>query len=160
MANTKTNAMRILDKAKITYQMHTYEHGDEAIDGLSVARITHQDPAKVFKTLITMSKSHQYYVFMIPVASELDLKAAASSVHEKSVEMIPAKDINKISGYIRGGCSPLGMKKLYKTIIDASAQNYDTILCSGGKIGLQIEVNPDDLLKVIHGEYGMISRSN
>ncbi|MEG2707081.1 MAG: Cys-tRNA(Pro) deacylase [Erysipelotrichaceae bacterium] len=151
----KTNAMRILDKAHMTYTTHTYPHPNGVVDGMSVASLTNQNPSQVFKTLIT-SASHQYYVFMLPVNSELNLKAGAKAVQEKSLSMIPVKDIQKISGYIRGGCSPIGMKKQFKTIIDQSAFNFETILFSGGQIGTQIEMNPKDLINLIQGQAASI----
>lgn len=150
-ANVKTNAMRILEKEKIAYTMHTYE-ADDAIDGVSVAQKLGQDVKSVFKTLVTQGKSGGYYVFVVPVAAELNLKAAASSVGEKSVEMIHVKDINKVTGYIRGGCSPVGMKKQYPTVIDRSAEELTTMIVSGGKIGFQMELTPDDLLKASRGK--------
>ncbi|MEG2550367.1 MAG: Cys-tRNA(Pro) deacylase [Erysipelotrichaceae bacterium] len=152
----KTNAMRILDKAHLSYTTHTYPHKNEAVDGMSVALLTSQNPNQVFKTLIT-SANHQYYVFMLPVNSELNLKAAAKAVQEKSLSMIPVKDIQKISGYIRGGCSPIAMKKNYKTVIDQSAFNFTTILFSAGQIGQQIEMNPHDLINLIQGSFAPIT---
>lgn len=152
MAQAKTNAMRMLDTAKIAYTAHTYEHGDGAIDGLSVAAKLGQDPARVFKTLVTQGASREYYVFVIPVAAELDLKKAARSVGEKSVAMIHVADINKVTGYIRGGCSPLGMKKAYRTVFDQTALDGATIMVSGGRIGTQIELEPEDLLRAAHAE--------
>lgn len=152
----KTNAMRILDKAHLSYITHTYPHKNEAVDGMSVALLTSQNPNQVFKTLITTA-NHQYYVFMLPVNSELDLKAAAKAVQEKSLSMIPVKDIQKISGYIRGGCSPIAMKKNYKTVIDQSAFNFTTILFSAGQIGQQIEMNPHDLINLIQGSFAPIT---
>lgn len=154
----KTNAMRILDKAKIKYQTYTYE-SDGAIDGVSVAHKCDQEPRKVFKTLITQGTSKNYFVFVIPVEHELDLKKCAKAVHEKSVEMIPVSDINKVSGYIRGGCSPIGMKKLYPTTLHESCNDLDTILFSGGKIGIQIEMNPADLLPLIHAQIADLIKS-
>lgn len=153
---SKTNAMRMLDKASIRYQTYTYEHHGEAVDGIHVAQMLHQNPDQVFKTLICIGHSKQYYVFMIPVAETLQLKHAAKAVHEKSVEMIPVKEITKISGYIRGGCSPLGMKKLFLTVLDERAKDYDTIIFSGGKIGLQIACSPQALVQLIHAEYAAI----
>ncbi|MEF9919673.1 MAG: Cys-tRNA(Pro) deacylase [Erysipelotrichaceae bacterium] len=152
----KTNAMRILDKAHLSYITHTYPHKNEAVDGMSVALLTSQNPNQVFKTLITTA-NHQYYVFMLPVNSELDLKAAAKAVQEKSLSMIPVKDIQKISGYIRGGCSPIAMKKNFKTVIDQSAFNFTTILFSAGQIGQQIEMNPHDLINLIQGSFAPIT---
>lgn len=144
----KTNVMRILDKKKINYKSYSYVNTD-AISGAEVADVLGQDPNQVFKTLVTVGKSKNYYVFMIPVEKELDLKKAAKSVEEKSIEMIKSKDLLSLTGYIHGGCSPIGMKKFFKTTIDASAKELDTIIFSAGKIGYQVEVNLDELEKVI-----------
>ncbi|MCQ4022621.1 MULTISPECIES: Cys-tRNA(Pro) deacylase [unclassified Ruminococcus] len=148
MAETKTNVMRILDKEKIEYNHYEYPHGKEAVDGVSVAKLLNQNPNYVFKTLVTHGNGG-YFVFVVPVAEELDLKKAAKAVGEKSVEMIHVKDINKVTGYIRGGCSPVGMKKQYKTVIHSSALNIDKIIVSAGKIGYQIELAPKDLILLI-----------
>lgn len=142
--------MRILDKAGIAYNTYTYDHSDGLIDGISVAEKMGQDLERVFKTLVTQGTSKDYYVFVIPVAEELDLKAAARAVNEKAVEMIKVVDINKVTGYIRGGCSPIGMKKAYKTVLDNSCKGFDTIIISAGKIGHQIELSPDSLIQLIH----------
>ncbi len=156
MAETKTNAMRILDRAKIKYEMHTYLHTEgEAVDGMNVAKLTGQDPVKVYKTLVTRGASNpskNFYVFVIPVAKELDLKKAAKAVGEKSVEMIHVKEINGITGYIRGGCSPVGMKKQFKTTFHEDVNALDTVVFSGGKIGLQIEAAPADIIRLINGQ--------
>ena len=152
MAEQKTNAMRILEKKKIKYNMYTYEAGD-SVDGVSTATKIGQPLQKVFKTLVTQGKSKNYYVFVIPVAEELDLKKAAKSVNEKSIEMIHVKDINAITGYIRGGCSPIGMKKQFVTVIHNSAQQLETMLVSGGKIGFQIELSPKDLLETVNAKF-------
>ncbi len=148
----KTNAMRILEKNNIEFEINTYEC-DEFIDGISVAEHNGQDPEQSYKTLVTEGKSREYYVFVIPVAEELDLKKAAKAVGEKSVDMIHVKDINKITGYIRGGCTPLGMKKQYVTVVDKSAENWDKIIISGGRIGSQIILDPNDLVKVVRGKF-------
>lgn len=148
----KTNAMRMLEKNKIEFEVNTYEC-DEFIDGMTVAEHNHQNPDQSYKTLVTEGKSKEYYVFVIPIAEELDLKKAAKSVDEKSVEMIHVKDINKITGYIRGGCTPLGMKKQYETVVDSSAESWDKIIISGGRIGSQIILNPQDLIKVCKGKF-------
>lgn len=148
----KTNAMRILDKNKIQYEINTYEC-DEFIDGVTIAKQLNQNPAQSFKTLVAEGKSKNYYVFVLPVDKELNLKLCAKSVGEKSIELIHVKDINKITGYIRGGCTPLGMKKLYKTVVDNSAKNFDKIIISGGRIGSQIILNPDDLIKITKAKY-------
>lgn len=145
----KTNAMRILDQKKITYKVNEYDVSDGRIDGISVAEKTGADPEKVFKTLVTQGASKNYYVFVIPVLEELDLKAAAKVSGEKKVEMIPMKDLLKITGYIKGGCSPVGMKKSFKTFLHSSSVNQDTIMVSGGKQGLQIELSPRDLQEVV-----------
>lgn len=158
MANPKTNAMRILDKEKIKYEVYTYENKDGKIDGISVAHKLNQDVNKVFKTLVTKGSSGEYYVFVIPVEKELSLKAAAKVVGEKAVEMIKVEEINKVTGYIRGGCSPIGMKKNYTTVIDKSCENFETIIVSGGKIGCQIEINPTDLIGLINGKTGEITQ--
>lgn len=144
----KTNVMRILDKLKIDYKSHCYVHTD-AVSGADVARVLNQDPAKVFKTLVTVGKSKKYYVFVIPVEQELDLKKAAAAVGEKSVEMIKSKDLLPVTGYIHGGCSPIGMKKLFTTTFHITAADFETILFSAGKIGYQVELSLNDLKKVI-----------
>lgn len=149
MAVVKTNAMRLLDAAGISYTSHTYDASDGSIDGVSVAQKLGEEPERVFKTLVTVGASRNYYVFVLPVENELDLKKAARTVKEKSIEMIPVKDINKVTGYIRGGCSPIGMKKQYPTVVDETAILFDTIIFSGGKIGFQIEMAPDDLFRLI-----------
>ncbi len=144
----KTNAMRILDKNKINYKTYSY-NGCEAISGIEVAQSLNQNPDMVFKTLVTTAKSKIHYVFLIPVAKELDLKKAAASVNEKSVEMLKQKDLFALTGYVHGGCSPLGMKKFFDTVIDISARNNQTIIFSAGKIGYQIETTLEELSKVI-----------
>ncbi len=149
MKHIKTNAMRLLDKEGIPYTVHSYEITDGHIDGVSVAGKLQKPMETVYKTLVTKGASKNYYVFVIPVAEELDLKAAAKSVDEKSVAMIPVADINKVTGYIRGGCSPLGMKKEYQTVIDISCENLDSIIFSAGKIGYQIELKPEALAALI-----------
>lgn len=152
MAEIKTNVMRILDKAKIPYSFHTYEAG-EALDGVTVAGKIGKPAELVFKTLVTAGKSGDHCVFVIPVAEELDLKKAAKAVSEKSVEMIHVKDINKLTGYIRGGCSPIGMKKQFKTVIDERALSCETIIVSAGKIGFQIEIAPNALAALIRADF-------
>lgn len=151
----KTNAVRILDRSKINYELLTYEC-DEFIDGLHTAEKTGAPVDQSYKTLVMQGKSRKFYVFVIQIAKEVDLKAAARAVSEKSVEMIHVKDITTITGYVRGGCSPLGMKKQFPTVIDSSAQQYDEIYISGGRIGTTIKLNPNDLLKVINGQYADI----
>ncbi len=149
MAGLKTNAMRTLESAGIEYTAHEYETDGGAIDGVSVANKMGRPVEQVFKTLVAQGASREHYVFVIPVAMELDLKAAAKAVAEKSVEMIKVADINKVTGYIRGGCSPIGMKKLFRTVIDSACILQETIIVSAGKIGHQIEVKPDDLAGLI-----------
>lgn len=146
--DTKTNVMRILDQHKVDYKHYSYINTN-AISGIEVSQALNQNPAQVFKTLVTTSKSKKHYVFMIPVAEELDLKKAASAVNEKSVEMLHLKDLLPTTGYIHGGCSPIGMKKLFTTVIDSSAQNFETIIFSAGKIGYQVETSLANLKKVI-----------
>ncbi len=145
--DNKTNAMRILDKNKVKYRVNRYEC-DEFKDGISIADMLGQPYERSFKTLVTIGKSRNYYVFVIPIAEELDMKKAARAVGEKSVEMIHVKDINNVTGYIRGGCTPIGMKKNYITVIHESIHAFDEIIVSGGKIGTQIFLSPDDLIRV------------
>ena len=146
--SNKTNVMRILDQKKVKYESHYYT-GTDAISGIEVAAVLGQNPNQVFKTLVTIGKTKENYVFLVPVNQELDLKKAANVVKEKNIEMIKSKELLPLTGYIHGGCSPIGMKKQFKTIIDVSAQNFQTIIFSGGKIGYQVEVSLDDLKKVI-----------
>lgn len=143
----KTNAMRILDRNKIPYEINTYTC-EEFIDGVTIADKLNQPYAMSFKTLVTVGKSKAYYVFVIPVDKELDMKKAASAVGEKNIEMLHVKDINAVTGYIRGGCTPIGMKKQYKTVINDTVMNFDKVIISGGKIGAQILLAPADLIKV------------
>ena len=144
----KTNVMRILDQKKIKYNKYFY--GDtNAISGVEVARALNEDPNKVFKTLVTIAKSKRNYVFMIPVEKELDFKKCAQSVNEKSIEMIHQKDLLLLTGYVHGGCSPIGLKKPFKVVIEKSAKDFNEIIFSGGKIGYQVEVEFKDLEKVI-----------
>ena len=151
MKEQKTNVMRILEQKKIPYAAHEYPHGDGLVDGVSVASLTGQDPACVFKTLVTVGASRTYYVFVIPVAEELDLKKAARAVGEKSISMIHVSEITPLTGYVRGGCSPVGMKKQLKTVFHSSALEADHILVSGGRIGTQIETAPSDLISLVRG---------
>ena len=144
----KTNVMRILDQKNVIYNVHDYSDTD-MVSGLEVASVLNQDPSVVFKTLVTVGKSNNYYVFLVPVSSNLDLKKASKVVNEKSIEMIKSKDLLPRTGYIHGGCSPVGMKKQFKTIIDVSAKNNDKIYFSAGKIGYQIETTLEELSKVI-----------
>lgn len=136
----KTNAMRILDAKKISYEVHRYGDGKTALSGTEVASILGLNSEKVFKTLVTVGASRAHYVFMIPVEAELDLKKAASAVKEKSVSMIPQKELLPLTGYVHGGCSPVGMKKAFPTVIHLTAESFDTIIFSGGRIGLQLEM--------------------
>jgi Cys-tRNA(Pro)/Cys-tRNA(Cys) deacylase len=152
MAQTKTNAMRILDAKKIEYDMLTYDNKDGKIDGISVAEKIGRDPKDVYKTLVAQGQSKNIYVFVIPVVEELDLKKAAKAAGEKNMDMLPVKDIQKWTGYIRGGCSPIGMKKEYKTFIDESCQSLDHIVVSGGKIGIQIVLAPIYLSEITKAE--------
>lgn len=149
--HTKTNAMRILDSKKIPYEIYTYESNDGKIDGVSVAKKVGIDPKLVFKTLVAHSNTKEIFVLVIPVEEELDLKKAATVSGVKKVEMIPVKDIQKLTGYIRGGCSPIGMKKAYPTFIDEQANNLDSIVVSAGKIGMQVELKVDDLIVSTNG---------
>ena len=151
MSDYKTNVMRILDKAKVQYKHYSYADTD-AISGADVAKVLQQNPEQVFKTLVTTSKSGNHYVFMLPVEKELDLKKAAQAVAEKSVVMLKQKDLLPLTGYVHGGCSPIGMKKFFKTVIDSSAKNFETIIFSAGKIGYQVELSLDDLSKIIKYE--------
>lgn len=148
----KTNAIRIVEQAKIKYQIHTYDP-ELAISCKEVADILSQDIFSVFKTLVTISKSKEHYVFVLPGEYELDLKKAAKVSNEKYIEMIPQKDLLPLTGYIHGGCSPLGMRKQFKTFIDSSALTFDNIFVSGGKRGLQIEINPQELANLINAEF-------
>ena len=153
----KTNAMRILESMKIPYEYYTYEC-DEFVDGLQIADMLSLPYEKVYKTLVTVGNSKNYFVFVIPIAEELDLKAAARSVGEKNVEMVHVKDINRITGYIRGGCTAVGMKKQFVTRIDSSAQEREKIIVSGGRIGSQLELSPLDLAKAARAEFADIIR--
>ena len=155
----KTNAMRILETMKIPFIHYTYEC-DEFVDGLQIADLLSLPYEKVYKTLVTVGNSGNYFVFVIPVAEELDLKAAAKSVGEKHVEMIAVKEINRITGYIRGGCTAVGMKKQYVTRIDSAARRLEKIIVSGGRIGSQLELSPEDLAKASGAEFADIIRHN
>lgn len=147
----KTNVMRILEQKKIAYKSYEYSDTD-AISGVEVAEVLGENPNQVFKTLVTVGASKANYVFMIPVHKELDLKKAAKAVGEKSIAMIKSKELLPLTGYIHGGCSPIGMKKQFRTVIDVSAEAFDTILFSAGKIGFQVEVALADLQKVVRCE--------
>ena len=152
----KTNAMRLLEQKKIQYTAHNYTNTD-AIAGLEVAAALNENPDAVFKTLVTVGKSGEHYVFMVPVNKELNLKKAASCVGEKKIEMIKSKELLDLTGYIHGGCSPVGMKKLFHTVIDKSAESQSTICFSGGKIGYQMEAPLSELEKVVPFELADIT---
>lgn len=152
----KTNAVRLVEKAGVEYTLHTYDAADGRIDGVSVAEKTGQPVDKVFKTLVTAGQSKEHYVCVIPVAAELDLKKAAKLLGEKKIEMIHQKELLPLTGYIHGGCSPVGMKKQFITCIDENALLQDTICVSGGKIGLQIELDPEDLAMLTSADFGDI----
>lgn len=149
MASDKTNVMRVLEQHKIAYTAHEYPHGKEAVDGVTVAQLLGQDVRRVFKTLVARGKSGGYHVFVIPVAAELDLKKAAKAAGEKSVELVHVKELLGLTGYVRGGCSPVGMKKAFPTVFDASVQDIPTVIVSAGKIGYQIECAPADLMALV-----------
>lgn len=152
----KTNVMRVLDSKKVEYKSHNYL-ASGAVSGTEVAHVLGQNPDSVFKTLVTVSKSKKYYVFLVPVEKELDLKKVAAVVGEKKIEMLKSKELLGLTGYIHGGCSPIGMKKFFRTTVDETAKNYETIMFSAGKIGYQVEMNPADLEKVIRFEYANIT---
>ena len=152
----KTNVMRLLDQKKVPYTPHTYPHGDDAVDGVTVAQMTGMDPAKVFKTLVARGASKTPYVFVIPVACELDLKKAAKAVGEKSVAMLHVKELLPLTGYVRGGCSPIGMKKQFPTTFHSSALEQGAIAVSAGKIGDQVLVEPNALAKLVRGTFADI----
>ena len=146
----KTNVMRTLEQKKIPYTAHTYPHEDGvAVDGVTVAGMLNQDPAAVFKTLVAKGASGGYYVFDIPVAETLDLKKAAKAVREKSIVMLPSKELLPLTGYVHGGCSPVGMKKLFPTVFHESCLLYDIMMVSAGKIGFQVALRPTDLIALV-----------
>ena len=147
-SEAKTNVMRLLDSKKISYNEYTYE-GDSTTTGVEVATMLGQDIERVFKTLVTVGKSGANYVFVIPVSKELDLKKAAAAAHEKSIDMLKSKDLLALTGYVHGGCSPIGMKKQFVTFVHESAKGFDKIIFSGGRIGYQVELSTEDLSKVI-----------
>ena len=154
MTDVKTNVMRLLDQKKVAHQ---YPHGNEALDGVTVAGLLGQDPDTVFKTLVARGASKTCYVFVIPAARELDLKKAARAVGEKSVAMLHVSELNGVTGYVRGGCSPLGMKKQLKTTLDASAQGLPAIVVSAGKIGYQVELAPEELARLTRGQFAAVT---
>lgn len=148
----KTNVMRLLDKEKINYKYYRHDF-DANTNGYTISKKLNENPNQVFKTLVTVGKSKMNYVFLVPVNSELDLKKAALSVNEKSIEMIKSRELFNLTGYVHGGCSPIGMRKNFKTIIDSSAKEFETIIFSGGKVGYQVQVNIIDLNKIINYEF-------
>lgn len=152
----KTNVMRILDKHKLAYKSYSYD-AQTALSGSEVADALGEDHNQVFKTLVAVGKSKNHYVFMIPVDKELDLKKAAESVKEKAVDMLKSKELLPLTGYIHGGCSPIGMKKFFTTVIDSTAANFDTIIFSGGKIGYQVETSPENLAKIIRFSFAPLT---
>ena len=152
MAEVKTNAVRIVERCGVSYSLMSYPCA-ESLDAVTVAGKLGADPDTVFKTLVTRGRTGAYYVFVLPGTGELDLKKAAASVGEKSVEMIPVKDITKVTGYVRGGCSPVGMKKLYVTRIDASAEGLDEIFVSAGRLGQQMRLDPRDLARIVNAAF-------
>ncbi len=159
MAKETTNAMRKLDTLHISYTEHQYDASDGHIDGVAVAAKCGLDPDQVFKTLVTQGNDRNFYVFVIPVREELDLKKCAKAAQVKSVEMIHVKDLLKTTGYIRGGCSPVGMKKEFSTFFDETMVLFDTVYVSGGRIGTQIEISPDDLMRVTNGTLTALTRN-
>ena len=156
MKNDKTNVMRVLEQHKIDYAAYSYGDGVTAASGTEVAELLGKDPLNVFKTLVTIGKTGQHYVFVVPCFCELDLKKAAEAVGEKNIEMIKSKELLPLTGYIHGGCSPIGMKKFFPTVVDISARDCQKMLFSGGHIGYQVEVSPSDLEKVIPLKYADI----
>ena len=153
----KTNVMRVLEQKKIAYTAHTYPHEEGmAVDGVTVAKSMGFDPASVFKTLVARGAKGQYYVFDVPVAENLDLKKAAKAVGEKSIEMLHQKELLPLTGYVHGGCSPVGMKKLFPTVIDKTAENLETMIVSAGKIGYQVELAPHDLAALVRAKFADI----
>lgn len=155
--HAKTNAVRQLEQQKIQFDVLEYETGDGQVDGISVAEKIGHPVSRVFKTLVAKASAQKLFVFVIPVAEELDLKAAAKVVGEKKIEMLPVKELLGYTGYVRGGCSPVGMKKLYPTVIDATAREQGSIIISAGKIGMQVHVQIDDLLAVTKGQFAPIT---
>ena len=156
MSDEKTNVMRTLDQKKIPYIPHYYDPNGP-LDGISVAAMLGQPPEQVFKTLVTVGSSKKNYVFVIPVAAGLDLKAAAKAVGEKSVAMLRQAELLPLTGYVHGGCSPLGMKKPFRTVIDASARTHETIAVSAGKIGAQVELSPADLARLVRADFALVA---
>ncbi len=157
MPQIKTNVMRLLEQKKIKYTAHEYAHGDEAVDGVTVAELLGQNPGQVFKTLVARGASKKIFVFVVPVAMKLDYKKAAKVSGEKSVAMIHVNEINELTGYVRGGCSPVGMKKNYPCFFHNSLADNKTVMVSAGKIGFQVELSPEDLLKITSGKMADIA---
>lgn len=153
----KTNALRALDAAKVTYQTHSYESNGEPLDGVTVAQAIGMDASKVYKTLATRDNSNAIHIFVIPAAKELDLKKAAKAAGVKSLSMLPLADLLKTTGYVRGGCSPIGMKKPYPIIIDERAQALETIVVSAGRIGLMMALAPGSLAALTHARYANLT---
>ena len=158
MAEQKTNVMRVLDQKKIRYLAHEYPHGDAPVDGETVASLIGKDADCVYKTLVTRSSSKKIYVFVVPVNKELDLKLAAKAAGEKSIEMIHVSEITALTGYVRGGCSPVGMKKQYPTFFDSAVNDLDTVIVSAGKIGAQVELAPAELIRLVRAATADIAK--
>lgn len=154
--NDKTNVMRLLDSKKIPYTPHLFD-ADGSMSGTDIARLQGEDPGKVYKTLVTQGKTGRYYVFVVPVEAELDLKKAAKAAGEKAIRMIPQKELLPLTGYVHGGCSPIGMKKPFPTFIDQSAMPLETIYVSAGRIGAQIELTPDDLIRAANATFADVA---
>ena len=159
MAEDKTNAMRLLEQSGVSYTAHGYPPGKEAVDGVGVAALLGVEPARVFKTLVTRGERGGFFVFVVPVNAELDLKKAARAAGEKSAEMIHVAELNKVTGYVRGGCSPLGMKRAYPTCFDETALLWDAILVSAGRIGAQVEVDAEALAALCGGTFADLTRA-
>lgn len=159
MKRKKTNAMRMLERADVEFEVNYYEVEDAHQDGETIAHSLGEDPEHVFKTLVLENANHEHYVFVIPVTETLDLKAAAKAVHEKKLNLMPMRDLKQVTGYIRGGCSPVGMKRLFPTTLDETATLLSYIYISGGERGTQIKVAPQDLITVVEGHYADITQS-
>lgn len=158
MAEEKTNVMRILDQRKIPYTPHSHAYSGGPVDGIHVAELIGMPPERAFKTLVTVGASGGHYVFVVPVLKSLDLKAAAKAVGEKNIQMIKQAELLPLTGYIHGGCSPVGMKKPFPTVIDESARDLDTMSCSAGKIGRQVELAPGDLAGLIGARFAPVAK--
>ena len=157
MSEDKTNVMRVLDQKKVPYKPHQYPHGSDAVDAETVAALIGADPAAVFKTLVTRGASKTNYVFVIPALAELELKKAAQSVGEKSIDLLPLKELTPLTGYVRGGCSPIGMKKRFRTVIDEAALLRDALIVSAGRIGHQVELKPEALAELIGAAFADVT---